>query len=329
MDILSKIDELVLDSSIRVLKIEFAKDSIAVTVEELNTPAMTYKCVNEADAEFTANLWKLKPFLNQFKSYGLPTEQELERKFEVEKWEYFRNIPEDEITEDAEENLKKQIMARPSIEKIRIKKIELKQHKNQDESIIWYYQITCISVNRQTMFMEENQCVILESLIPPVPDKKQYGDFQNTLEQFFKCGRNHYLAYIEYLKTEREEKKRRYILEASQGKEFDPYVYEYQGFDSLDQKPQSVCKKCGTDVIWIKRILHRVFFNAWQLHGMDLHQDGLWSNLDAVILLRRHYVKIGMRDIMPLHPRMEPAILIENGACISCRKYEAEERSLF
>ena len=31
MDILSKIDELVLDSSIRVLKIEFAKDSIAVT----------------------------------------------------------------------------------------------------------------------------------------------------------------------------------------------------------------------------------------------------------------------------------------------------------
>lgn len=111
--------------------------------------------------------------------------------------------------------------------------------------------------------------------------------------------------------------------------EFDPYVYEYQGFESLDLKPQSVCKKCGTDVIWIKRILHRVFFNAWQLHGMDLHQDGLWSNLDAVILLRRHYVKIGMRDIMPLHPRMEPTLLLENGVCVSCRKFEAEERSLF
>lgn len=220
MDILSKIDELVLDSSIRVLKIEFAKDSIAIMVEELNTPAMTYKCINEADAEFTANLWRIKPFLDSFKMYGLPTEQDLERQFEVEKWEYFRNIPEDEITEDAEDALKKQIMARPSVEKIRIKKIELKQHKNQDDSIIWYYQITCISVNRQTMFMEEDQCVILESLIPPVPDKKMYGDFQNTLEQFFRCGRNHYLAYIKYLETEREEKKRRYILEASQGNLF-------------------------------------------------------------------------------------------------------------
>lgn len=228
MDILQKIDELVLDSSIRVLKVEFAKDSIAITVEELNTPAMTYKCINEADAEFTANLWKLKPFLNEFKSYGLPTEQELERQFEVEKWEYFRNIPEDKLTEDAEAILKKQIMDRPSIEKIRIKKIELKQHKNQDDSTLWYYQITCISVNRQTMFMEEDQCVILESIMPPVPDKKLYGEFQNTLEQFFKSGRDHYLAYIEYLKTERENKKRRYILQASQGELFKMDVTDFE-----------------------------------------------------------------------------------------------------
>lgn len=217
MDILQRIDELVLDSSIRILKIEFAKDSVAITVEELNTPAMTYKCVNEADVEFTTNLWRIKPFLNQLKSYGLPTEEELKRQFEVEKWEYFRNIPEDELTEDAEENLKKQIMARPSIEKIRIKKIELKQNKNQDDSTVWYYQITCASVNRQTAFMEEDQCVILESITPPVPDKKIYNEFQAVLEQFFKSGRDHYLAYIEYLKKEREEKKRRYILEASQG----------------------------------------------------------------------------------------------------------------
>lgn len=110
---------------------------------------------------------------------------------------------------------------------------------------------------------------------------------------------------------------------------FDPYQYEYHGYNGSDKKPVSQCKKCGTDVIWIKRVLHRVFYQAWDLHGFDLHPDGIWSNLDAVILLRRHYKNIGMRDIMPIHPKQEPTLLIENGVCVSCRKFSAEQGSLF
>ena len=224
--ILQKIDDAVLEDSIKVLSVEFAKDSIRVKVEEFNNPAITYKCVNKPDVNFGLAYQELKPLINDFKQYALPNERDLEVIFERERQERFRNISEEDFTEEAEKKLKDEVVSRPSIEKIQIKSIEYKAEM-VDDSQVHYYLLKIINKNIMTLCNEEDQLVLYANLVPKgIKDHKTYELFQGKIDSFFAESKKFYLEFLEELKSRREEKRRFYILEASQGNLF-PNLDEY------------------------------------------------------------------------------------------------------
>lgn len=224
--ILQKIEDAVLEDSIKVLSVEFAKDSIRVKVEEFNNPAITYKCVNKPDVNFGLAYQELKPLVNDFKQYALPNETDLEYIFLREREERFRNISEEDFTEEAEKKLKEEVFSRPSIEKIFIKSIEYKSEM-VDNSQVFYYQLKIVNKNIMTLCSEEDQLVLYANFVPKqIKDHKTYELFQAKIDSFFAESKKFYLDFLEELKTKREEKKRLYILEASQGNLF-PDLEEY------------------------------------------------------------------------------------------------------
>jgi len=222
MDIMEKIEEAVRESMILVQSIELTDKCIKIKISENEAPATTFKCVNKPSTEFYLANHQLKIYLNVFKNYLLPNEQGLHDEFVFVKNQKLKEL-EGNFSDEMERKLKEQILAKPSIEKLFIRMVEVSLEKVDDVEIE-YYKIHVQGINQKTGCSEEDRCTITASQkVNSEESEELYDAFRSAVREYLRVGRNHYLAYLEYLKIEREKTLKQYVLSASQGSLFQDF----------------------------------------------------------------------------------------------------------
>lgn len=235
MDIMEKIEEAVRESMILVQSIELTDKCIKIKISEDEAPATTFKCANKPSPDFYLANHQLKIYLNVFKNYLLPNEQGLHDEFIFMKNQKLKEL-EGNFSEEMERKLKEQILAKPSIEKLFIRQVEVSLEKVDDVEIE-YYKIHVQGINQKTGCSEEDRCTITATQkVNSEESEELYDAFRSAVKEYLRAGRNHYLAYLEYLKIEREKTLKQYVLSASQGSLFQDFELSDHEILYLKQK---------------------------------------------------------------------------------------------
>ena len=210
----------VLKDSIQVEAIEFGeKSEVKIKMTELGLSTYVVKCTNSLSMEFAGAYMKLKPHVDFFKQYNLPYERDLIVKFEQEKIASIKKLK-GAFDERAEEKLKYKILAEASVEKIFIRKIELKSLIEGD-STIEYYQLTVQTINPRTGFPEEDQlCFNKREMPKDNPEFKSHKQLLDCIDQVYYEAKLHLREFYAYKESLYQKRYNRYMIEASQGNLF-------------------------------------------------------------------------------------------------------------
>lgn len=212
-----RIYDQVISDSFDIEAIEFKDGEVKIKVSEFQGPVFTDKSDRELNYEQCMALMQIRKGIDFFKGMDLPDERELELQF-LDKRETEIQLKGISFDEKEQEALKEKVMALPSIEKIDLRKVELKFLPKLE---IYIFVLKFESKNKITMFSDEDTLqLVVNGVTKDHPNFEHYSELLAAIKNLFSSTKKYLHDVHKERRVKFEKRLRDYTLEASQGNLF-------------------------------------------------------------------------------------------------------------